>query len=148
MPASYCRRDEPQFLGHGRFVANHITCAEDALGVIHLAHHHPARPEVIALVLEERHGRSVAVVDGAEDPDAVVSVVEVLSHGLVASDRPGELVMATVRPDVGPLPGDADRWMEASAIAEEFGCELLEWFVITAETAWCPRDLLAEAPRW
>ncbi len=146
MPASYCRRDEQSL--HGHVVANHITCAEDALGVIDLARHHPARPEAIALVLEERRGHSVVVIDGAGDPDAVVTVVELLAQSLAAAGRPGELVIATVRPDDGPLPGDADRWLEASAIADDLGCYLLEWFVLTKEVAWCPRDLLAEAPRW
>ena len=66
--------------------------------------------------------------------------------------RDGALVVASIRPGRGPMPGDVDRWLEASAIADDAGVDLLEWFVIDggagAGTAWCPRDLLGEPPRW
>jgi hypothetical protein len=133
----------------GRLVAaTHITGAADALGVIEVVRSKPSRPELIALVLEQRRGHTVFVVDDAVDPDAIVTVVELLGQSLISGGRPGELVVATVRPGAVPLPGDADRWMEASSIAEDLWCELLEWFVIDGHVAWCPRDVLAEAPRW
>ena len=66
----------------------------------------------------------------------------------MAAGREHAIVMASVRPGVGPLPGDVDRWRELSDIAESYGCELLEWFVISDGVAWCPRDFLAEPPRW
>ena len=60
--------------------------------------------------------------------------------------------VASVRPGHGVLDDDPDRWCEAGELAEQLGVELLEWFVIDdatgAPAAWCPRDLLAEPPRW
>lgn len=46
------------------------------------------------------------------------------------------------------LPGDLDRWMEASTLAAAYGVSLLEWFIITESGAQCPRDLLGEPERW
>jgi hypothetical protein len=63
-------------------------------------------------------------------------------------ERALSLVVATVRPDAGVLPGDIDRWLEASAICEQFGVELVEWFVISPHGVECPRDLLGEPERW
>jgi hypothetical protein len=125
-----------------------VTCAEEALSTIHLVRSHPDQPETVALALDARVGHTIVVVTGTVEPDSVIEVVEVLAESLAATDHPGELVIATVRPVGGPVPGDVDRWIEMSAIAEDRGCELLEWFVLTEAVAWCPRDLLAEPPRW
>jgi hypothetical protein len=130
-----------------------VDSAPAALAVIRLAMHRPARSETIAIVLGDDHrGRSIVVVDGTDDPDSVVAVVERLTDTIAASGRDGALVIASIRPGRGPVPGDLDRWLEASAIAEDAGVDLLEWFVIDGTagggTAWCPRDLLGEPPRW
>ena len=115
--------------------------------------HWPPRP--IALVLDaDRRGRTIVVVDGTAEPDSILDVVERMAESIAASGRAGALVMATARPGGGPEPGDEDRWLEASDIADDLGVELVEWFVIggdvptVAANAWCPRDLLGEAPRW
>jgi hypothetical protein len=126
-----------------------------ALAVVDLAMRRPLRHETIALVLDgDRRGRTVVVVDGTDEPDAVLDVVERVAGSIAASGRPGCLVLATVRPGGGLLDGDDDRWLEASELADDVGVDLLEWFVIsgdrpsTAAHATCPRDLLGEAPRW
>lgn len=126
-----------------------------ALAVVDLALHRPLRHETIALVLDgDRRGRTIVIVDGTDEPDAVLEVVERVADSIAASGRPGCLVVATVRPGGGPLEGDDDRWLEASSLADDLGVELLEWFVIggdqpsVAANATCPRDLLGEAPRW
>lgn len=146
MPALFCRRGDA--VVERRVPSIPVSCAADALGVLAQARHHPDRHEVLALVLEDRCTVAVLAVDQTNSPDAVVDVVEFLAESLAATDRSAELVLATVRPASGPLPGDAERWMEASTIAEEAGSELIEWFVISDDVAWCPRDLLGEAPRW
>ena len=130
-----------------------VDSADAALAVIRLAVTRPMRSEVVVLVLDgDRRGRTVVVVDGTDEPDAVVEIVERLAGSLVDAEGAAALVVASVRPGGGPLDGDADRWLEASEAAEQAGVELLEWFVISddlgAPTAWCPRDLLAEPPRW
>ena len=62
--------------------------------------------------------------------------------------HPAHFVVAAVRPGYDALPGDGDRWLELCEIAETHGCELVEWFILSDDVAWCPRDLLAEPPRW
>ena len=126
-----------------------VDSADAALAVITAAMHHPLRPQVIVLVLDaDLRGHAVVIVDGAESPDAVIEVLEVVAEGAAEPAHPATLVVAAVRPDLGALPGDADRWLELCEIAETHGCELLEWFVFSDDVAWCPRDLLAEPPRW
>jgi hypothetical protein len=63
------------------------------------------------------------------------------------------VVLATVRPEAAPnlpatLPGDIDRWIEASEITESNGIELIEWFIVGPAGVDCPRELLGEPQRW
>ena len=90
----------------------------------------------------------MVVVDGTTSPDAVVEVMELVAEAAAEAGREHAIVIASVRPGDGPLPGDVDRWIELSDLADTFGCELLEWFVISDQVAWCPRDFLVEPPRW
>ncbi|MET0911225.1 MAG: hypothetical protein ABWZ99_17305, partial [Ilumatobacteraceae bacterium] len=125
-----------------------VDAAPAALAVVRLAMQRPLAAETIALVLDEDHcGRSVVVVDGTVEPDSVLDVVERLAESIAASGHAGALVVASVRPGCGPLADDADRWLEASELAEAVGVELLEWFVIGGSIT-SPRDLLGEPPRW
>ncbi len=146
MPELFCRRGDA--VVERRVPSIPVACPADALGVLAQARHQPDRPQVLALVLEDRHTIAMLAVEEAEHPDAVIDVVELLAESLAAADRPGELVLATIRPEPGSLPGDAERWMEISTIAENAGSELLDWFVISGDVAWCPRDLFGEPPRW
>ncbi|MDQ3469791.1 MAG: hypothetical protein M3487_08515 [Actinomycetota bacterium] len=131
-----------------------IDAAEPALAVVRLAMAQPLVAETVALILDgDRRGRSIVVVDGTVEPDAVVAVVERLAESVAASGEPGALVVATVRPCAALLPDDADRWTKVGEIADLVGVDLLEWFVIGRHeggpvTVWCPRDLLAEPQRW
>jgi hypothetical protein len=142
-----------------------IVDAAGALAVIRLAMSSPPRPETIVMILDPDHrGRTIVVVDGTEDDEAVLEIVEHLARS-VAEARPddgggeswpGALVVASVRLGRGARERDADRWLEACDLAAAAGVELLEWFVVEATergraetfTAWCPRDLLAQPPRW
>jgi len=131
-----------------------IDAAEPALAVIRLAMTRPTVDETVVLILDGEHrGRSVVVVDGTVEPDAVLDVVERLADAVAVTGEPGALVVATVRPGGCLLRDDGDRWMEASQLAELVGVDLLEWFVMgdgatSSLAVWCPRDLLAEPPRW
>ncbi|MBI5090689.1 MAG: hypothetical protein HZB15_18005 [Actinobacteria bacterium] len=126
-----------------------VLDAADALSLFDLAMHRPLRPEIIAILLDATgRGGTIVVVTEADDPDAVVSVVETMS--LAAQADPGlcRLVVATVKPGSATQPGDIDRWLEASAVADVHGVELVEWFVIGPAGPECPRDLLGEPERW
>ncbi len=126
-----------------------VDSADAALETIFLAAHCPQRDEVIALLLAPDYvGHTVVVVDGTMSPDAVIEVMELIGESAAEAGREHALVLASVRPGLGPLPGDVDRWQELSDMAETCGCELLEWFVVSDGVAWCPRDFLVEPPRW
>ena len=132
-----------------------IDSARSALAVVDLALRRPLAAETVALVLDaDRRGRTIVVVDGTHEADSLLDVVERVAESIAAAGRSGALVVASARPGGGPEPGDDDRWLEASDIADDFGVELVEWFVIggdvptVAANATCPRDLLGEAPRW
>ena len=148
--STYCRRTvELDAASSDTAVPTVVESADAALAVITTAMHRPMRPQVIVLVLDtDLRGHTVVIVDGAKSPDAVIEVVELVAEGAAESAHPASIVVAAVRPDYDALPGDADRWLELCEIAETHGCELLEWFVFSDDVAWCPRDLLAEAPRW
>jgi hypothetical protein len=148
--STYCRRTIDLTLDSSRTdLPTVVDSADAALSVIAASMQLPPQQQVIVLVLDpDLGGNAVVVVDGTDSPDAVIDVFELLAEGATEADHPATFVVASVRPGYDALPGDADRWLELSEIAEEHGCELLEWFVLSDDVAWCPRDLLAEPPRW
>lgn len=148
--STYCRRTIDLTVDSSRAdLPAVVDSADAALTVIAASMQRPPRPQVIVLVLDtDLGGNAVVVVDGTDSPDAVIDVFELLAEGAVEADHPSTFVVAAVRPGYNALPGDADRWLELCELAEDHGCELLEWFVLSDDVAWCPRDLLAEPPRW
>lgn len=147
--STFCRRSLALDADGTAPIPQIVDSADAALRVIVSALHHPPRAEVITLILDpDYYGHTAVIVDGTESPDAVIEVLELLAESAAESEREASFVVASVRPDYGPLPGDADRWLELSELAESRGCELLEWFIISGDVAWCPRDLLAETSRW
>jgi hypothetical protein len=131
-----------------------IRSSLDALAVVALAIHRPLEPETIGFFLDET-GRSntITVVSGTTEPDSVLAVVECLALAGGRSPTLCGLVLATVRPNSGlavpaTLPGDLDRWMEASDIADSHGIELIEWFIVGPGGVDCPREMLGEPERW
>lgn len=129
-----------------------IRSHEAAIDVIGLAIHRPLRAETIMLLLDHHHcGSTVAVVNDTAGDDDVLDVVERITAAATRDALIGAVVVASVRPDqhaadVGDA--DIDRWLELSDIVEQCDAELLEWYVITPDSLTCPRDLLAEPPRW
>lgn len=122
---------------------------EIALAVIDLARRRCPAADVVAVLLgsDRRAHGIVSVTDTEGDPDALFATIEVLGAAGVEGG-PCDLVVATFRPDGAPLVDDAERWTTASEIAEDAGAELVEWFVVTAESSWCPRELTGDLPRW
>lgn len=126
-----------------------IVDGGDALALFALAMHDPMQPEVIAFLLDDAGvGGTIVIVTEATASDAVLRVVETMCMAAASDTRLSRLVVATVRPTGATQPGDIDRWLEASAIAEVHGVELVEWFVIGPAGPECPRDLLGEPERW
>ncbi len=124
-----------------------IDGAADALALISLAISHPLADETVVIVLDDhRRGSVITVVSDTRHVD----LSAVLEHFCAASvgTAAAHLVVATVRPRGATQPGDIDRWLEASALAETFGLSLLEWFVIGPAGPECPRDLIGEPERW
>jgi hypothetical protein len=145
----FCREGDESDPVHSAVAPRLVDSAEAALQTIFAGAHRPAQSQVIALLLDPDYiGHTVLVVDDTTSPDAVVEVMELVAEAAAEAGREQVGVLATMRPDVGPLPGDVDRWIELSDLADTHGCELVEWFVITDRVAWCPRDFLVEPPRW
>ena len=93
-----------------------------------------------------RRGRTIVVVSGTEDPDAVIDVVECITQG-EGCEELGGVIVCSVRPHGSETDADIDRWLEMSEIASLAGVDLIEWFVVGRAIS-CPRDRLGEPPRW
>lgn len=127
-----------------------IDSEHAALSMLTFVMHEPARHETIVLLLDsDRRGFGVLVVSGTIPFDAIFDVLDVIVE--LDVDELGAVVVASVRPPAaqgGDLDEhDVDRWLEATAMLDERGLELLEWFVIGRDVS-CPRDVFGEPPRW
>ena len=126
-----------------------VRCTADALRLLFLASTHPLQAETLAFVLDNQgHGGVITIVSGTVDTDSVLPVTECMSRAAERVGMANALVVASIRPGGCVLPGDIDRWMEASTLAAAYGVTLIEWFIITESGAQCPRDLLGEPERW
>jgi hypothetical protein len=126
-----------------------VTCSADALEVCLLAVHRPLRHETVAFLVDAAgYGSVITVVSGTHQPDHLFRVVECLAEAGCRSDRMASIVIASVRPHSGLVPGDIDRWFEASAVADAYGLELKEWFVVSPAGVECARELVGEPERW
>lgn len=121
----------------------------DARELLTLVASDPLAPETLAFLLTSGgEGGVLYAFDGTHELDALFDVVTVMT-GIATRVPPFSLlVMASVRPHCGVLPGDADRWMEASDLADARGVRLVEWYVIGPGGMHCPRALLGEPARW
>ena len=128
-----------------------IVDARSALAALALAIERPRRAETIMILLDEaRRGRTIVVVSGTDDADAVIEVVECITRG-EGCEELGGVIVCSVRPNSDETDDEADddvdRWLEMSEIASLAGVELVEWFVVGRAIS-CPRDRLGEPPRW
>jgi hypothetical protein len=126
-----------------------VRSAGAALFLLGLALSGPPGPKTLAFMLDD-HGMGGLVIafEDVESPDAVLHIVDVMSLAGERVAAVASLVVASVRPGGGIVPGDLDRWLEASTLCAERGLQLTEWFVIGDMGPMCPRDLLGEPPRW
>lgn len=124
-----------------------IRSRADALGLLSIAVQRPLRAETLCIPLDpEGQGVAILIASGTTVPDAVVGLVEFVA--MSAEGGPTDrLVVASVRPHHDLLPDDVDRWLDASARAQQFGVLLLDWFVVSPSGIFTPRDLLGEPER-
>lgn len=126
-----------------------VRNAVDALRVLRLAVSQPAEAETLAFTLDVHGvGGVITLVSGTTHPDGVMAVAECIARAAQGVPRAAALVLTSVRPGGGLLPGDVDRWCEASDLVAAHGVRLLEWFVLGSGGVYCPRDLLGEPERW
>lgn len=126
-----------------------VDDADAALGVISLAMSDPLQHETIVFALDDDgRGGTIVVVSDTHDPDDVAPVVTRICRRHQGDPAVCSLVVATVRPDGGLLTDDDRRWIAAEATAEDFGIELVEWFVIGPDGVWLPRVLAGDPERW
>lgn len=133
--------------------ADPITDASSALEIVALAAHQPPRDETIVIVLDGAGcGTAILVVADTVDPDAVLDVVELVAASAGGDRRAGSVIVASMRVSrrsrlFDASRDDADRWLEMSALTDDAGLRLVEWFVLDEQIR-CPRDLLGVPPRW
>lgn len=126
-----------------------IRSSADAVFLLTLALRHPNEYESLAFWLDDAgSGSEVISVTDTLLPDSVIDLVDFMLHRLEPRSTRRSLVVASVRPDIGVLPGDIDRWMEVDMRCRHHGAVLLEWYVVSHRGVECPRDLFGEPPRW
>jgi len=126
-----------------------IRTSLEALRVVSMAIRHPLEAETIAFFLDDCNcSNTITVISGTTEPDSIVAVAECVA--LAASRSPSlcGVVLATIRPAGGLLPGDLERWQLIDAVTEAQGIELVEWFIVGAAGVDSPRGLLGEPDRW
>jgi hypothetical protein len=126
-----------------------IRSSQDAVRLLQLAISLPLEHETLAFLLDDEGvGGVITSIEDTRPLESVLNITAVMSR--VGADVPGlcSLVVASVRPGSGLVPGDIDRWLEASEIAEAHGIALLEWYVVDRLGFHCPRELIGEPPRW
>jgi hypothetical protein len=125
-----------------------IRNADDALAVLQRAAGASTRARTLVLLLDRtRIGSFILDVTGTEAPEAFVEIVD-WAAGVACPVHMSALVVLSVRSGGGVVDLDVDRWLEASAVADRHGFELVEWFVRGPDGVECPRDLLGEPERW
>lgn len=109
----------------------------------------PAKPEIIAMLIDENGiGRSMIVIDGT-NPGNETNVVDVITTAAEQAGARDSLVLASVRPGGGLESEDCHRWFELDDAAHERGCELIEWLVLDGRRhAYLPRALVGAPERW
>jgi hypothetical protein len=131
-----------------------VDDADAALAVIRLAAQQPLQHETLVLPLDhDSRGGNIIAVSGTDDPDSVLVVVERLCHAFWHGFDVCSIVVATVRPDGETAEhertrSDGERWWAASRLADAYGIELVEWFVIGPDEVSCPREQTGESERW
>jgi hypothetical protein len=122
--------------------STYLFCRDVALDVLISCASSPPIPQTIALLADHRlRAHTALCIDGAAEPEQVVHVAELIMTAATPR-QPGAtrtldaFVLATFRPEVDGFTTEADEhtWFELRCRADDGGLDLLDWFVITADT--------------
>src|SRR5262245_60205206 len=95
-----------------------IRSAADAAWLIDAAVTRPLAPETLFIPLTAMgEGPTIARITGTTAPDSLLRILATILPSL--TEHP-DLLLATVRPLTGLVPGDVDRWLEASDLCERY----------------------------
>src|SRR4051812_45887331 len=121
----------------------HVRSGDEALTVARRVTSRPARPETVALLLDDCCVcRACVVVEGTTEPDDVLSLARLLAEASEREASPPAVVLAPVpRPalDVAATVArrgrerardDVDRLLELLELFDGVGVELVDWFVL------------------
>ena len=126
-----------------------IRSVDDALLVFRAQLTRPLRAETLAMFLDDNDcGSTLVTVTDTSDPFQILEVAEAMALAGATSPDVTALVLASVRPGGGPLPGDDDLWLGASDVVGECGLTLVDWFVIGRHGTFIPREALGVPSRW
>ena len=107
----------------------------------------PCEPEIVIVLLDdERRGFSIVDVVGADHPDAIRDVAELVVYAATPSG-PASVVLASIRPGEEVDLDDVERWIDIDDRLASAGVELLEWYVFGRDIT-LPREILGEPSRW
>jgi hypothetical protein len=139
----------------------HVRSGAEALTVARRVTSRPARPETVALLLDDCCVcRACLVVEGTTEPDDVLSLARLLAE---ASEREASIhavVLVSVRRhavDAAAVVGrrgrerardDVDRLLELLELFDGVGVELLDWFVLAGGAAASLRALTGLPSSW
>ena len=126
-----------------------IVSAAEALAVLHLSVTLPCRNETLAMFLDVNDCGTVLVnVADTGDPLHIVEVGETMAIAATNSAEITGLVLASVRPYHGLLPGDDELLLHVNDVVSECGMLLMDWFVIGADGDHSLFQEFGIPPRW
>ena len=126
-----------------------VRTDSDALDILTHAMLLPPQPEVLTFVLDQHHiGGLVLSCTGIAHHDDVLGVTSVVVRAASLHPAATSLVVASVRPHHGFLPGDIARWVELDQLCEVEGLHLVEWYILGVHGAELPRLRYGEPSRW
>lgn len=126
-----------------------ILSAADAMAVFSRQMSRPLCDETLVMFLDaKRCGSTLVTVSDTAEPFCVVDVAEAMALCATENAEVEALVIASVRPGGGLLPGDDDLWLEAADVVDLCGLILIDWLVIGRHGTHSPRRELGLPSRW
>lgn len=127
-----------------------LRCPDQAIDVIVTATSLD-RPATVCLMVDDARWPLGCLVVDQSGPSAPVDAVEMgerLAEIIGASPEVAAAVLASIRPEQGCEPADAERLLELTMAFDAVGIELLEWFVVHPLGVVQLRAATGEPSRW